>query len=452
MTVSTPKIIHFLWLDFNNKRDGMLDEKLNFFKKRIELLHPTENGWTINFIHNWDNCISSINGEKWLLDLLNNQYIGPAHKSDTLRYYYLYKMGGVWVDISTFIVSSFDNLVEQNKGGFTCYYMPSDVCASWLIKLSSDIYENITMKQYTKKFKPIQDDIINIKNRDFNFITENYFLISSKGNKVCKNVLDQLRAHWTKAVSKIKSKEDYCYENNKLIYKLIRNVYNIDIKKLTYLGLKDILPETERIILIDYFDCGYFFNYLQLYLAIRDYSVANNGILTKIENSKKKKKVIAYKKLSDFSKELCYLGSCNNLLINFKNTNNNIHLLSASYNRLSKWSDDRAKRISWENTLAGDILKDDDPFRVLKMLNEIEINQLKYSAFTRNSVSLDRLMKLFGKKLALVDGDIMNKKKQRKSTRHLGGKIKTSSKKSPKKYKGSRGGIYIIRKGKKVYQ
>lgn len=40
----TPKIIHFLWLNFNKKTDGMLDETLTFFKNRIEALHPVDKG------------------------------------------------------------------------------------------------------------------------------------------------------------------------------------------------------------------------------------------------------------------------------------------------------------------------------------------------------------------------------------------------------------------------
>ena len=147
----TSKIIHILWLNFNDKKDGVLDSTLKFFKDRIEELHKKDDGWTINFISKWDECLKSIENAQWLRDLLDNEYVGAAHKSDALRYYYLNKMGGVWVDISTFLVSPLDKLVEQNKNGFTCYYMPSDVCASWLIKLSSDIFEEITMKQYKEK-------------------------------------------------------------------------------------------------------------------------------------------------------------------------------------------------------------------------------------------------------------------------------------------------------------
>ena len=391
----TPKIIHFLWLNFNEKTDGNLDTTLKFFKDRIETLHPKDKGWEINFISNWEQCLESIKSEKWLLELLNNDYVGPAHKSDALRYYYLYTRGGVWVDLSTFLVTSFDNLVEQNKDGFTCYYMPSNVCASWLIKLSSEIFESITMKTYIESIIPIQNKLISIQDEKFDFITENYFMIFSENNAICKDVLDQLETFWSNALPKIKSKKDYCNELNMLMYDLFKKAYNMTIPYLDLLDL-EIGDDTKYIILKEYFDCAYFFNYLQLYLAVCNYSKIHKGVLSNIKNTTIKENTISQPELSSFSKELCDSNSCNNKVITFTDTNKNINLLSASYNRLSKWSDDRSKRISWENTLAGDILKKETANEVLRMLQEIEIYQLKYSSYTRGkSASIERLKKLF---------------------------------------------------------
>lgn len=475
----TPKIIHFLWLNFNKKTDGILDETLTFFKDRIEVLHPEDKGWKINFISKWTECLESIKDEKWLLDLLDNDHVGPAHKSDALRYYYLYKMGGVWVDLSTFLVTSFDNLVEQNKEGFTCYYMPSNVCASWLIKLSSDIFENITMKNYINNIVPIQNNLINIRNPDFNFITENYFMIFSKNHEICKDVLDQLESFWNYALPRIKSNKHYCNELNMLMYHLFQEAYDITISNFPYLGLLNgnIKNSVKNRILKEYFDCSYFFNYLQLYLAVRNFSTTNRGRLTDIPNSEKKNRTINSTVLSSFSKELCESRSCNNKVITFADTNKNINLLSASYNRLSKWSDDRDKRISWENTLAGDILMDRDPKKVLKNLQDIEIYQLKYSSFTRSrSESINSLKRLFMSNIGLLSNNIeasledsikaleaikisggsrskiIKKKKSTKCKNKLSKKTyNKSSKKSPKIYKGPRGGIYLLRKGKKIY-
>ena len=103
--METPKIIHFLWLNFNNNSDGIIDTTLSFFIDRIKELHPD---YEINFINNWDKCMESINDEySWIKHIIINKNIGGAHRSDVLRFYYLYTMGGVWVDISTFLVTFF---------------------------------------------------------------------------------------------------------------------------------------------------------------------------------------------------------------------------------------------------------------------------------------------------------------------------------------------------------
>ena len=109
-------------------------------------------------------------------------------------------------------------------------------------------------------------------------------------------------------------------------------------------------------ILKEYFWDSYFFNYLQLYLAVLKYSTDNRGVLENIENSEIKEQVMDLDKLSSFSKELCHSNSCNNKVIKFEDNKKNINLLSAAYNRLSKWSNESEKRISWEDTLAGTIL------------------------------------------------------------------------------------------------
>lgn len=261
---------------------------MNFYIHRIKV-------GLLTFIVDWDNCIKGIKADddrfSWLIKLLNNKFVGPAHKSDALRYYYLYKQGGVWIDISTFLVSPLDDLVKNNNNGFTCYYMSSNVCSSWLIKLSSDIFEYITMKTYITKFVPEQEKLIKIKNKNFDFITENYFMISSKENDICKDVFEQLKTFWESALDNINSEESNCDELNQLIFTLFEKVYDMDLDKITYLNLvktQDINP-AKKIILKQYFDCGYFFNYLQLYLAILNYSTKNDGKLNNIIDSDKKK-------------------------------------------------------------------------------------------------------------------------------------------------------------------
>lgn len=393
----TEKIIHFLWLDFKNKKDGVLNDSLQFFKNRIIALHPT---WKINFVNDYEKCISEI--PEWLKQLLDNKFVGPAHKSDALRYYYLYTFGGVWIDISTFLIKPFDELIENNKEGFTCYYIPSDISASWIINLFSDIYEYISAKEYKTNFIPIQKQVLDIKNKDFDFITENYFLISKKNNEVCGNILEQLKNFWTDALKRINSTEDYCYELNKLMFSLINEIFILKppLKKLIDLNKVDTNEEYKNTVLKEYLNCSYIFNYLQVYKAIKDYSIKNGGKLTTIINNVERSNVIN-NSLRLISDDLCDIDNCNNKTIVFESDNNkNINLLSASYNRLTKWSNTREERLSWINTLAGNLLSNNTktPKEILQSFIDIDITQLKYGAYTRDSSSIKLLMDKFNNK------------------------------------------------------
>ena len=77
------------------------------------------------------------------------------------------------------------------------------------------------------------------------------------------------------------------------MYILFKKAYEMNSDLFPYLGLLDIGDigdDVKYIILKEYFDCAYFFNYLQLYLAVYNYSNKHNGQLNNIPNSKKKMK------------------------------------------------------------------------------------------------------------------------------------------------------------------
>ena len=62
---ATPKIIHYMWLDFKNpntKKPPCLDDKLRFFKDKITSLHP---GWEINYISTMDKTEKDIRFMFW---------------------------------------------------------------------------------------------------------------------------------------------------------------------------------------------------------------------------------------------------------------------------------------------------------------------------------------------------------------------------------------------------
>ena len=390
---TTPKIIWAIWLTFGKKTDGILTDVLEFCINRIRALHKKEDGWTVNIITKWEEVMAEIASEPILVELLNNSHVGPQHKADTLRYYYLYKYGGVYVDVSSFLVTPLDELWEQNRNGFTCYYMASRIAATWIFKLSGEIYEYVPIQLYQKLLIPQQEAIMEFKNESLDFVAENYFLISSKGNEISKNVLDQLLEFWKASLSSITSEESYCLETNKIIYKLFKDLYNLKTDKLTYFDLG--MDYIEEYNLKVYFNCGYLFNYLQLTKAIIEYTYKYNGSMQLVPLNKGRQNVIDRELLSTFSQVICLNNDCNNRVIVFPDQEKNIHLLSAGYNRLSKWSDNRDQRLSWENTLAGEILKEKDPVNVLNELMAIDVKQLKFGAFTRDSAALTDLRSLF---------------------------------------------------------
>ena len=132
MTVEkTPKIIHFLWLDKEFRGKGILSENLEFFHNRIIKLHPN---YKINFVSDKrtvDNDIQKAGAKySWIKNILDNKFVGAAHKSDVMRFFYLYTMGGIWLDITTFLLESVDDLINKNNLGFSCYYMPQKLAQS----------------------------------------------------------------------------------------------------------------------------------------------------------------------------------------------------------------------------------------------------------------------------------------------------------------------------------
>jgi len=80
--MTAPKIIHFLWLKFDTRSDGVLDKGLTFFKNRIIELHPE---YIINFVYEWNKCLSSIDEYPefmWIKDVISNPNILLFHEEE----------------------------------------------------------------------------------------------------------------------------------------------------------------------------------------------------------------------------------------------------------------------------------------------------------------------------------------------------------------------------------
>ena len=120
--MTIPKIIWAIWCNFDNKTDGILNERLTYFKDRIIQQHP---GWTVNIITKWNELLDYIKEDEHLMKIFNNSFISAQHKSDAIRFFLLQKYGGFWIDISTFLLTPLDIYYEkQPNATFITYYTP----------------------------------------------------------------------------------------------------------------------------------------------------------------------------------------------------------------------------------------------------------------------------------------------------------------------------------------
>ena len=142
------------------------------------------------------------------------------------------------------------------------------------------------------------------------------------------------------------------------------------------------------------YDGGYLFIYLMMFVAIAEYSLEKKMTPRKIDNVIRTTVLSTAK--SDI-KNICDADACFDIILsnNEDSTIAKIHLLSASYNRLGKWSNNLYQRISLNDTLAGNIIDNaKSEGDLLRALTEIDIKQLKFSAWTRDSPIITKLMAL----------------------------------------------------------
>jgi hypothetical protein len=110
-----------------------------------------------------------------------------------------------------------------------------------------------------------------------------------------------------------------------------------------------------------------------------------------IVTSKQRNRVLYdHKQLKD---SLCKNNACSDLV--YSSSRDSIRLISASYNRLSKWSDNLDQRIKWENTIAGDLIMGSTVVdHMNRLLQDKDIVQLKFGSWTRESPIIAKLMEL----------------------------------------------------------
>lgn len=461
----TPKLIHYMWLDFNNLNTSEAKEltgNLKFFQDRIHEMHDHDDGWDINYISVIDTVKEEIkkHGDQylWILDILDNKHIGPAHKSDVLRFFYLYTQGGVWMDITTILIEPLGDLVEKNYKGFSCYYMPQKLAQSKM--LGFELLHNLVpyptyhhimhigeKEEKEELFAPMKDE-------RYKFIPENYFIISRKEHPICLRILQMFEEHYKN--TDFCSREEVNAHHDKYMFELFGEIFQDKgiIKELNIQKRAESFDDPEwgegqlvkMLKKITGAGAGsYLFNYLMMYVAIRDFSnkkglkstvitsKKRNFVLNKNQNSQfddaeetnnvagaaaeeekeevqdnnVKNFITSARKYNDF---VCEEESCKDLLLtkNPKKENinidelkldeNEIYLMSAQYIRLTKWSDALVDRLlTWDNTPIKELMgnfnnikdmdkieKSDTLMKFKKQLDELDITQIKFSSWTRN--------------------------------------------------------------------
>lgn len=437
-----PRIIWMLWLDFDNKSDGNITADLLFYLGRIYKLHDNasdnaSNKWEIMYIYKWkhlENLIEKIkksyiknDNDRKIMDVLDSMlkldYIKPAHKSDYIRYVLLYFFGGYWLDCSTFLLSSFDKYSNGNID-FLCYYASKVEVIDWIYRVLGKIYEKIDSHEGLQKWRKEYNNIEFYKFNNyynFDFITENYFLGSIKNHHIVSSTLLELYNFWKKTIDAMalynydpKSKEmtdNLCEHINIYIDELLQSL--VSTKSLELIAIKSPFLEKKlrKEVLAHVYDCGYFFNYLQLYISLCDY-IGDNNTDDNIIKSDKNNIIAEYSKRNEFALKMheSYKSNglqtyCDKNCTEYYYKKQKILLLPADYGRLGKWSYTLKNRLSWENTILGDVFKyfidnkyylhNDKCNELVQDLLELNFDQFKFSSYTRNSIVVKSLRLIF---------------------------------------------------------
>jgi hypothetical protein len=396
--MAIPKIIWALWCDFNNKSDGVLNERLEYFRDRIVKQHP---GWEVNIITSWSKIIEYTRENEMLTNLLDNNNVSGAHKSDSIRFFLLNKFGGFWLDISTFLFESLDIYYNiQPNATFIGYYTPPFMVEEIIFNSLGDMFDSVKYSQVVKKFKNKQPDFIKLNEqyKDFPFIPENFFIASIPNHPVTSDIFQQLTDFWKQALPKISSKETLCYEINKLMNTLASEIFDINNVDYTLANTFDYDDFTNfdfhMKVLDNVWHCGYVFNYLQMYKSIVNFIKKNNLSITQEQNS--------IHLISD-NEDLCSIdkniNACQNIIATSPD-NSILYLVSLSHNRLIKWADTMDERITFDNTyikqlidkvMSGQLTKEN----LIQNIISMGIYQIKFSSWTRKSNIIEQFMQLY---------------------------------------------------------
>lgn len=369
--LKTPKKIHALWLNFKENKDGVIPDNLHVFIDRMKHLHQT---WDIKIWTSWEEMESELVIRPYMLKYIQNPYCNAANKSDCLRFHILEKYGGVWVDLSTYFIKSLDDLYDKYKTAFTTFYMPPYDALMWSIKPFSDKYEQISVKE---KVNNIYPNLYKIVTKSNDFVCESYFIMSPPHHPIIIDVLKQMENTWSlDKVEKIIDTKTHCSYLNLVMNNLISTVYNINNEVLELLNYN-----------IDIYDCGYLWIYFMMTIAVNNF-IKKNKLIKYTNELTSKQKIVIDKIPSEISTYICNESTCKDITCIDNLQTPIIHLISSTWARLIKWSDNRDNRLNWETTFLGNLINDSYKNNIsstdfCKKLEEYNITQIKTGAFTR---------------------------------------------------------------------
>ena len=416
MSSHIPRIIWAIWLDFGNKRDGTLEEgsDMAYLATRIAQLHQE---WEVNIITKWSELegilrSSKSDEAKSVLALLDNQYVGAAHKSDFIRFYLLNTYGGFWLDISTFLLCPLDvYLTSKPTATFIGMYTPPFMIAEIIWGPLSDIQDSVKFSSLLEKFKERQEEYISLREayQTYPFIPENFFIASIPGHGIINKVFAELKVFWSSVLDKLTSENITCNMLNYLMHKLVQKVFHI--KDINYeiaeaFTMKDY-TETEYGAkkLKSLYNCSYIFNYLQMYVALVDYMKEHRGEyrterVTNVSAPDEFKEInICYDREGMFRD-----AECSAVVVSTDDNRDDVYLHPLSWSRMIKWGDTMQERVSFDNTyikkaLVSASTAGEARDRMSRLIS-IGIYQIKFSSWTRSkNTVLGLLQKYFPNEL-----------------------------------------------------
>jgi Capsular polysaccharide synthesis protein len=420
--MTIPHIIWALWLDFNNTQTRPDLSDVMLYINRIKQLHPHEKGWTVKIITEWDELVELTCASPMLGRLLENKFVGAAHKSDAIRMYLLKTHGGIWVDLSTFLVSPLDDIIAREHS-FICFYASQLDAREWFFANLSEVYEHLGYLDRLTSWTAAEENFISLKDPRFNFIPENYFICSSVNHEIISHIYSQLERFWNDTLSLIdeaegtEGKKTLCFYQSLYVSKLIRDIFDVNILNFEMLDKLDLF-QTYNPVAVKNLDsiissCGYLFNYLQMYLAIKTYCEKNDFVrMNYISFDKPDAKAFS---------ELCTgRTDCDDIEIQFGDVAKNILLMSATYNRAGKWSNNQSDRFTWENSYLleklNSVKNQEEADRLIEELKRFNFHQFKFGSYSRsaNNKAIPLLQQWYGP--SKIEG---GKKKQKKHTHRM---------------------------------